>query len=103
MNKTPQIRLRTNTNNGDANVASTGPTPPFEWKIAEPTKSAIEPEASPITNLAISTYIESSGMKVPFSPWMSISNGPGGSVNQIIHHRAGHIRTPTAIPLKPGI
>jgi hypothetical protein len=68
MNKTPQIRLRANTNNGDANVASTGPTPPFEWKIAEPTKSAIEPEASPITNLAISTYIESSGMKVVAEP-----------------------------------
>ena len=103
MNKMPQIRLMANTNNGDANVASTGPTLSFEWKIAEPSKSAIEPEASPITNLAISTYIVSSGMKLPLSPWMSISNEPCGRASQIIHHRAGNIRTPAAIPLKPGI
>jgi hypothetical protein len=50
----------------------------------------------------MSAYIESSGIKVPFSPLMSIANGPGASFAQINLHNAGNIKRPTTIPAKPG-
>jgi hypothetical protein len=96
------MMLSANKNKGEANDTSKCPIPPYEWKMAEPTNRAMEPEARPITNFAISTYIASRGMKVPFSPRMSMSKGPIGRTSQMIHHKAGNSSTPTATPLKPG-
>jgi hypothetical protein len=94
--------LNASRNNGEAKEESNGPAAPVERNAAEPTNNAIEVEASPITNFAMSAYIESSGIKVPFSPLMSIANGPGASFAQINLHNAGNIKRPTTIPAKPG-
>jgi hypothetical protein len=60
--------LNANRNNGEAKAERSGPAVLVARNVAEPTNSAIDVEARPITNFAMSTYIVSSGTKLPVSP-----------------------------------